>query len=375
MNYRYISLVALLCMVCAGAVPGNDTEPKTDLSSRRKGTTGGISCRNERDEEVDWFIVYKLPTIPSSSKTLEIDGLAHVYMDESTGGRWRQSSVSFNTENHAVAHTLQQLYKDKSKDAFHVMYNDEQPGGKSSTTKGHAKGVAMFDQTSGFWLLHSVPKFPAANRYSFPSTGRVFGQVLMCVSFPYARLGAIVEQLQLYEPYIYSSSSPSEISKHFKNIKSLLDGDLPSSPLKRETKISSTGGVSFTSFAKSAKWGGELYAGFVAPSLKQALNVETWQNGRGDEPSSCKGAYHVQNIKQVKLSNSVEFANSKDHSKWAVSVSKSSDWICVGGINRQHGQITRGGGTMCMKNKNVWKTFTASVKSTESCRNNDNLVK
>ena len=44
------------------------------------------------------------------------------------------------------------------------MWNDEFPGGDPPVWTGgaHAKGVLGLDQASGFYLLHSVPKFPAA---------------------------------------------------------------------------------------------------------------------------------------------------------------------------------------------------------------------
>ena len=46
----------------------------------------------------------------------------------------------------------------------YVMWNDEFPGGDPPVWEGgaHAKGVLGLDQSSGFYLLHSVPKFPAA---------------------------------------------------------------------------------------------------------------------------------------------------------------------------------------------------------------------
>jgi len=360
-----MNLIILLLAFLIAFAESVPVEPQQEALSRR--SKGDVGCKNERGESVDWFIVYKLPELPSSSKSMEKEGLAHVYMDESTQGQWRQSSVSFDSENHAVGHTLAQLYN-RGKDDFYVMYNDEMPSGKTSSTKGHAKGVAMFDQSSGFWLLHSVPKFPPAKSYSFPTGGQKFGQMLLCVSFPYESLKDIGDQLNLYEPNIYASSLPDEIAKQYEVLATVIEEKSKSAgPLKRELKMHSSGGMSFTSFAKHGKWDGELYADLVAPSLKQSLYVETWQNGRGDIPSSCKGSYHVNNINEVQVTKNVEFTNSKDHSKWAVSSGKSSGWICVGGINRQNGQITRGGGTMCMKNNDVWDSFSAMVKETQPC--------
>ena len=45
-----------------------------------------------------------------------------------------------------------------------MMWNDEFPGGTPSAweTAAHAKGVLGFDATSGLYLMHSLPKFPAA---------------------------------------------------------------------------------------------------------------------------------------------------------------------------------------------------------------------
>lgn len=86
-----------------------------------------------------------------------------------------------------------------------LMYNDEFPNGTSSETAAHAKGVVAFDATSGFWLVHSVPRFPpapgppsaSATNYSFPVTGLRYGQTMLCISLSFSQADLVGECLKL----------------------------------------------------------------------------------------------------------------------------------------------------------------------------------
>lgn len=76
------------------------------------------------------------------------------------------------------------------------MYNDEFPNGTSSETAAHAKGVIVFDGVSGFWLVHSVPRFPPSpdeGNYTFPTTGLRYGQTMLCLSLPFNQADIIGE--------------------------------------------------------------------------------------------------------------------------------------------------------------------------------------
>lgn len=59
-------------------------------------------------------------------------------------------------------------------------------------------GVLMFDQSQGFWLTHSVPHFPPfpERNYSYPSTGKYYGQTLLCITYNYTQLPQICEHMQ-----------------------------------------------------------------------------------------------------------------------------------------------------------------------------------
>ena len=55
-----------------------------------------------------------------------------------------------------------------------MMYNDEhgcaidaEAKCKSDKYRAHAKGATVFNQKDGFWLIHSIPGFPAPDMYGY----------------------------------------------------------------------------------------------------------------------------------------------------------------------------------------------------------------
>ena len=123
-------------------------------------------------------------------------------------------------------------------------------------------------------------------------------------------------------------------------------------------------------FAKWTKFGKDLYADLVAPSLGVPLLVESWPNGPGKMPSRCSGPFIVENVDEMDFVEveDDDFTTTKDHAKWAISLDRKRPWVCVGDINRMETQRRRGGGTACFSSYKVWKTFKRSVKGIESCR-------
>ncbi len=83
------------------------------------------------------------------------------------------------------------------------------PGFSVVDTLGHTKGVVVFGEKQGFWLVHSVPKYPPApdgdsKGYSYPPTGQKNGQSFLCVSLETASAADHVGgQLAFNDPYWY----------------------------------------------------------------------------------------------------------------------------------------------------------------------------
>ncbi|KAJ8039063.1 Plancitoxin-1 [Holothuria leucospilota] len=81
-----------------------------------------------------------------------------------------------------VAQTLQQIYNQPQMIAY-IMYSDHPPDGKEKHPWGHTKGVVAYDESNGFWMIHSLPKFPRKDRYKWAENASLYGHGILCVSF------------------------------------------------------------------------------------------------------------------------------------------------------------------------------------------------
>ncbi|XP_072014609.1 plancitoxin-1-like [Amphiura filiformis] len=333
----------------------------------------GLSCMDKSGAPVDWFIVYKLPDDTSSKIERVKNGSAFLYMDVNSQA-FEMSDVSLDNENQAIGFTLQQVYRNyKSQDLGYGMYNDEHPDGSESKTKGHTKGVVALDSSTGFWLVHSTPKFPNRGNgsYAWPDNARRNGQTFLCMTLNYDQFEEVGKQLRYTYPSTYDMKMPETLTS---GLPSLVDGlnnkHVTQEPWNRTTVLKTKGGQQFLSFAKFTKFYADLYSSWVAPYLGSDLYTETWQDGAGKLPSCCNMTYKVLNVKESSIS-SMAIKETKDHSKWAVTTnSPNIKWACVGGINRQEHQSERGGGTVCVNLPNVWNAFHSAVTDWERCNNN-----
>uniref|UniRef100_K1QD32 Plancitoxin-1 n=1 Tax=Magallana gigas TaxID=29159 RepID=K1QD32_MAGGI len=233
------------------------------------------------------------------------------------------------------------------------MYNDQPPQGSvpltSSTTNqatgAHMKGAFAFDKDSGFWLILSVPFFPAPQKYNYKygSSQLIKAQAILCITLDSKYLEEIEKIFDITKPMFFDGNKPflQELSRV--------------NDTKKSTKIvvdfKSKGGQEFREYAKSASFGADLYDSLVAPDLKDTLLVETWSPNLG---SNCS-TYKVYDVKKVEFEDGYWFKSTIDHAKWAVTENR--DWACIGDINRAKSQFRRGGGTMCLRHAGVAKQF------------------
>lgn len=186
-----------------------------------------IGCRDESGELVDWFYLYKLPSRHEGEELNGVGGLRYLYVTSLSFSDWTMSERFVNETNSMPGKTLSMIYE-RNPDNLVMIYNDEPTKGETDGTRGHTKGVVVANDISGFWLVHSVPKFPPAldeGSYGFPQSGTIYGQSFLCISFTGDQMDKVGKQLKFNEPHFYSSFVPEylktwvESLKLFRNLK------------------------------------------------------------------------------------------------------------------------------------------------------------
>lgn len=331
---------------------------------------GTLTCYGDSGQPVDWFVVYKLPAHSGPGVAAQ-KGLQYKYLDEGSGG-WREGVGTIDSLMGAVGRSLLPLYRNTSQLAF-LLYNDQPPnynGTQDSSSRGHTKGVLLFDQEAGFWLIHSVPGFPPASSagYSWPSSAQTYGQTLLCVSFPFKQFSDIGRQLSYTYPQVYDYKLEGTFAQIFPDLEEVVKGHhVYHSPWNSSVTLTSKAGATFQSFAKFGKFGDDLYSGWLAEALGSNLQVQFWPRSRHILPSNCSGVQHVLDVTEIAFPGPAgpTFSSTDDHSKWCVA--PEGPWACVGDMNRNLEEEKRGGGTLCAQLPTLWKAFQPLVNAWKPC--------
>jgi deoxyribonuclease-2 len=251
-----------------------------------------------------------------------------------------------DTDRGTLTWTMEQLW---NPNISYIIYNDESPLNKPyNPTYGHTKGILATDGTQGFWLQHSTPKWPlgptyAASYEGLTSNGFDYGQHFFCLTLSHNEIEHLAGHLELNHPNIQDSQIGSEAGA---NMTALATGYYSTAPIC-DTITLRTASHDWTVFAKTSKWNNELYSECIQPLLDEPLYVESWIRG-----SACKPSETVHDIKEVEFNN-ISWSEYNDHSKWAVG----SRSVCFSDINRMTTQASRGGGAICVADKQIYNDF------------------
>lgn len=177
-----------------------------------------IGCRDESGKLVDWYYLYKLPNAYENSGSVDQKetGLNYAFITPSSMNQWTLSKHLINESSSMAARTLSLVYgQSESENNLVMMYNDEPPQGTADETRGHTKGVVVANDVNGFWLIHSVPKYPPSTEdaYDYPKSGTIYGQSFLCLSLTGDQMAKVGKQLLFNEPHFYSSYIPDYLKK------------------------------------------------------------------------------------------------------------------------------------------------------------------
>ena len=108
-------------------------------------------CVSPSQKEVDWYIIYLIPKKSSPNE------FKYVYIDE-----YQKEFEDFNVdEKFPPTYMTYNLNKDNRN---YITWNDDAKNGnnqvKYDESVAHSKGVLSYGQRRGFYLTHSLPRFP-----------------------------------------------------------------------------------------------------------------------------------------------------------------------------------------------------------------------
>ncbi|QRY18884.1 ORF-14 [Teiidae poxvirus 1] len=313
-----------------------------------------ITCVNEENLKVDWFFVYKFP----KHEGFDISGEEYVTID-SRDPEWRTGRERIGSNKSILGKTLSPLYNTWS-NAHYFLYNDNPPNSNNySIITGHLKGALVWNKDGGFWLIHSVPKFPPTEGYGYPSKGIKYGQSFLCISLPFSAFVDLDDIFAVTFPRVYNCSVPEELTKMSNLCNKTIIEDSRTSGI---VKIQSMKGDRYIVFGKSKSFSQDIVSGLMAPYLRSGLLSQTRQKLK----TNCSIHYPVYNIKSMYL-KSTFFPSVNDRSKLAVSFTYEDGWACVGDINRSPRQFQQGGGYVCTQNPNLYSSLRNSVIDYENC--------
>ena len=172
--------------------------------------SNNINCYNDKNSSVDWWMILKIPYTKDIST-----GYEYVYYDNNTIDKtFNIHSGSLNDTVNPLYYTLTQL--NKYKDTGYYLYNDEPFPTKNDNgydySFGHTKGSLQFDKNGGYWITHSIPRFPPIPtiKYYYPENEIEYGQSAMCLNINFDQLDIIGKQLRYTKPNVFNFNIPDE---------------------------------------------------------------------------------------------------------------------------------------------------------------------
>ncbi|XP_075885157.1 plancitoxin-1-like isoform X1 [Nelusetta ayraudi] len=325
-----------------------------------------VTCRDNNNADVDWFIIYKAPAV----KSRQMDGLTYIYID-SNGATETPNNKLINDLRGTLANTLRPLFtpiRQTPATFGYISYSDQPPGGSADQMFGHSKGVLMVDSRNyGVWLLHSTPQFPFRKNMNtfWPPSGAANAQTFICVTLHYNQFAYIGQHLQYIKAFPFDHDIPTNFHRDLREVVDDWIDRQPPSTIPLTIRGNSRVRIFAKNMDNEAR-NGDLYVA-IGRHFNNDVFAQTWGGQPHRDKSFCMtNLPKLYNVKDI--SNNVGgWKPSCDHSKWCVLDSQNNHWVCIGDVNRSESQYLRRGGALCIEDENAKTVFRDSVVGYENC--------
>ena len=263
-----------------------------------------------------------------------------------TNGIFYNETQQWNTIN--INQWIQSLYNDSqlTRDCSFILYNDETSGIKIESThkKGHCKGILAWNKKKITWLIHSVPNFPrefTGDTISEIELGEtIYGQSFCYIEHEYNEefLKQLISHVLKMEPNIFKTKGIEIEKKKCESIIHTLQVD-----------------EFVTHIVKPHHFETDIYH-YLAELVPTEWYIETWIRGK----AIMTPHKNINEIQMLQFGD-IQFQESQDHSKWAVT----DEYVWIGDLNRMTSQFHRGGGGVLIKNKKLVAAFRSLIQTTK----------
>ena len=320
--------------------------------------TAQLSCLSREGDPVPWFTLIKYPG------EITATGARYAYLDSTIGFQYKVILGSMcDTESEALPNTIDAINAIPIEDLNVMIYNDEIPHGKTSSSGAHAKGIIAFDNNTktGVYIMHSIPNFPSIDKdgmtinSSLPDTCQEYGQNAYCVSIDETILNTIINNFPVEDIHVYHAVGLFE--------------DLPHKSTKQSMVVNYQilNGDQQWFLTKSPKFKGFLYEDIIEPYFNTSMAIESW--GRPYQGDNCppNSSYSSVNINQLTVGGD-SWSHYSDHSKWAITVGEGNpELACLCDMNRMKSQEGRGGSCLCVQTPSLYQALSNIVVLTDHC--------
>ena len=323
-------------------------------------------CRNPKGAEVDWYVIFFMPTSASS------DGQIHyAYFDNTLN---TLNYYLYEESSFPPTKITSYVTSSSTSDFNYFFWNDDLTvkdgdSKSASSTRAHAKGSLVYDKSNGAFLLHSLPRFPTRTSTNeilteLPSNAGVYGQHFLCITVTKDTSEKIAELLNYINVSNNASVKKDNVNSSANQwITALINNKFDSSyPKELQTTIKSKAGVDFNVISKNYLNTVTPYDTTVRSIYKDDFYVRTWTKP-SLAPAICE-EYSIFNVENVQF-GSYGYAKGKEHSKWAISVFKYIN--CFGDLNHCESQANRGGNIVCFQNEKLHNIMKDAVNGIDTC--------